>query len=590
MIKNSESKSHTVAIIAAIIATLVFLFLFLFLGISHRKGIYEDSKKMAKEISRQAAFETETYFNSALMVARSIESRALIVRKLGGTREQIKEILKRGLLSNPNFLSVWNLWEPNAFDGKDYLYKHDPLNNKDGLLGIGYFRYNDSVYTEIMTAADYLGPHYLAPKNSKNDVIVAPYKFVFSGYKQVFFGTTVSVPIIINNEFLGAIGVDIDLKNLQNNLNKVKLYKTGYLALIAHDGTIVSHFDTTIINKNIFELLSGEDTLSFNAIVKGFERTIETRSEFTGKKVFRFFYPINIGKGHNSWSIMVEIPINEATTRSKQLANIGVGVLIIGVSLLIYLIFNIIDRKRYEKEILLAKIKAEDSNRLKTAFLNNISHEIRTPLNGILGFTELLINSKSGDNQMKTYKDIIHSSSNQLLSVISSVIELSQIQSNQVEKILKEFDADNAINSVVNTFMPEIHEKGLKLIRKYPENVQDFSINSDEGKFKQIFTCLMSNAVKFTENGFIEVGFENQENEFLFYIKDTGVGIKPENSKDIFNYLNQRNSSYKRNYGGLGMGLSISKSYIDLLNGKIWFESTFGKGTTFYFTIPKILE
>jgi signal transduction histidine kinase len=585
--KKRDTRSLTVAVIVAIVTALVFLFLFLFLGINHRKDVYQDSKKMAKEISRKAAYDTERYFNVALETARSMEKRALLIREVKGSREQIIDILKDGLLSNENFLATWTLWEPNAFDNNDQFFTNDTNYSKTGTFGVGIFRNNGQISREIMTSDDYNNSYFKYPKEFKTEVIVNPYWFVFRGYKTLFFGTTVSVPVIHDSNFLGVVGVDIDLKNLQGFLNKLVIYESGYLSLIANNGLIVTHYDTLFVGKKIQSLLNQNDSLIIKAIIDGKELTLEQRSEFTNKNVLRFFYPIKVGAGSAPWSMMVEIPIEEATTRSKQLFYIAIGILIIGMSLILYLIFNIIDRKRYEKEILLAKAKSEESNRLKTAFLNNISHEIRTPLNGILGFTELLIESEPGDKLVKEYKEIIHNSSNQLLSIITNVIELAKIQTSQLEKNVREFEVDKMVSTILDNSLPEISGKGLQLVKNFPENKESLKINTDEDKLKQALKYLLSNAIKFTKSGFIEVGFSKEGNDYLFYVKDTGIGIKPEYYANIFNYFNQEDSSMNRNYGGLGMGLSISKSYIDLLGGRIWFESTMNQGTTFFFTIPK---
>jgi signal transduction histidine kinase len=588
VLSNKEKSSLTLAIIATIVTAVVFLFLYLFLGINHRKDVYEDSKQIAKEISRKAAAETEIYLNSALVIGQSMQKRAILVKELGGSREKIMEILKDGLFSNPNFLATWTLWEPNVFDGKDNLFKNDSLYNKQGTLGLAFFRNNNSVYTETMTEADYTSIYYLPVKEIKTDIIVNPYKFRYSGYNKLYFGTTVSVPIIFKEQFLGVIGVDIDFKNLQDKLNEVVLYKTGYLSLIANNGVIITHADTTFITKNIFKLLNANDSLVSNAVQSGCELTTESKSEFTGKKVFRFFYPIKVGSGSDPWSMMVEIPIEEATVRSKELFYIAIGTLVVGLSLLLYLIINIADRKRYEKALMDAKAKAEESNRLKTAFLNNISHEIRTPLNGILGFTEMMVENGIDAEQSKAYKEIIHTSSNQLLSVISNVLELSKIQSCQLEKVINEFDVEKVLVNVIDSYTLEIKEKGLLLVKKFPKIKSNVNIKTDEAKFRQTLHYLLNNAIKFTKIGSVEVGYTEKENEYLFYVKDTGIGIKPENYKNIFKYFNQEDPTMTRNYGGLGVGLSISKSYIDLLGGTIWFESESGKGSTFYFTLPNM--
>jgi signal transduction histidine kinase len=427
-------------------------------------------------------------------------------------------------------------------------------------------------------------------KESMKEVLVEPFKFVYTGYKQVFFGTTISVPIIVDNKFLGAIGIDIDLKNIQLQLNKIRPYETGYLSLISNNGTIVTHVDSSLIHKNIFELLNSDDTLSRYSIVNGKEFTFETTSEFTQEKVLRMFYPIHIGEINKPWSMMIEIPLKKATARSGELLIVALITLVVGLSLLIYLIVNIVERKRYEKDILAAKIKAEESDRLKTAFLNNISHEIRTPLNGILGFVELLTDDSTDKQQAKTYKEIIQTSSNRLLSTISDVIELSKIQARQKEIKVKEFEVEKVMQKVAESFKNEIEKKNLKLIINYPKSKKKSLITTDENKFEQVLSYLLNNAVKFTSKGEIEIGFRKENHYYYFYVKDTGIGINPQNLSNIFNYFNQEEVTTTRKYEGLGIGLSISKSLVDMLAGTIHVESEIGKGSTFSFSLPLIFR
>jgi len=585
-----ENRSITIAFIVTIVTGVIFLFLFLFIGINHRRDVYNDSKKLAIEISRNAAFETQVYLSSAISNAKFFEQKVQLLRKLKAPRKEISDMLMSAIEENTNYLGTWSLWEPNAFDGNDYLYKEDSLYNVDGTVGVGCFRYSDSIYYEIMTTADYKGPHYVSVKESKREMLTEPYKFVYSGYKQVFFGTSVSVPIIVENKFLGAIGIDIDLENLQKELNKIRPYETGYLSLISNNGTIITHIDSSLVNQNIYNLLKPDDVLSYKTIVNGQELTFETMSEFIGEKVFRLFYPIHIGNGNKPWSMMIEIPLKKAATRSRELLIVAIVMLFVGLSLLIYLIINIAERKRYEKDLLAAKNRAEESDRLKTAFLNNISHEIRTPLNGILGFTELLVESDENDDEKDSYKDIIQRSSDQLLSSISNVMELSKIQARQLDVNIRDFEIEQALNNIVSTYSSISKEESIKFITNFPKNGKKYSIQTDENKFTQILSYLLNNAFKFTKEGYVELGYKVQRDDYLIYVKDTGIGVNPENAESIFNYFTQENVSSTRNYGGLGVGLSISKSFVDMLGGSIWLESEVGKGSTFYFNLPKMYE
>ncbi|MGE0077837.1 MAG: PAS domain S-box protein [Bacteroidales bacterium] len=351
------------AIAVTLLTAIVFTSFFVYLNVNQKQLAYKDSKLLAKEISRKAAIETEKYFASALMAAKSMEQSAKYVRSLHGNREDIKKILRETLLQNPNFLATWTLWEPNSFDEKDVWYKNKGYNTT-GSLGIGFFKQNDSIYTEIMTPKDYLGLYYKTSKESGKEQITEPYNFFYSGYKRLYYGTTVSVPITSNNKVLGVLGIDFDLDNLREKLNQVKLYKTGFLSLISNNGTIVTHVDSSLIDKNIFKLNIIIDSSCSKAITNGKESTLEVISGFTGKKVFRFFYPIQISSTIKPWSMMVEIPVKEASKRSSQLSDIAIGVLLLGLTMLTFLAFNIIDRKRYEKAILGALLEIEQKDKL----------------------------------------------------------------------------------------------------------------------------------------------------------------------------------------------------------------------------------
>jgi PAS domain S-box-containing protein len=351
MVNIKQYTSIRVAYLTAVLTAVFFVFLFFFLRVNFQEYIYEDSKEIAKEISHSAAVETEKYFHSALMTATSMAQRALIVKKLGGNRFQIREILKDELQNNGNLLGTWTLWEPNAFDGKDYSYRVDTLHNDQGFLGISYFRFNNQIRYEIMTENDFEGAYYLLSKESQKEQIVEPFHWRYRGYNRLFFGTSISVPLIENSKFLGTIGIDIDFDNLRKNLNTVRPYNSGFLLLITSKGTFASHIDSTFINKNFFDLIDKKEAAKYNLIQQGKEFTVETVSEFTGNRVFRFFYPIKVGGG-KPWNIMVEIPIKETTLRSEQLNIVASIILILGLGLILFLIFNIFDRRKYEKALI----------------------------------------------------------------------------------------------------------------------------------------------------------------------------------------------------------------------------------------------
>lgn len=587
--RMSKYKAHTnlkVAVYVTIVTAIVFLFLFVYIGINTRKYTYEDSKLLAKEVSRKAAGETEIYLTSALMVARSIEQKVQVIKQGNLGRNAVIEVMKSSLIRNPNFLATWTMWEPNAFDGKDKQYIGDTLYDINGTMAIAFFKYKDKMLYEKNDPNDFNENFYAIPKKSRSELLLDPFYYQYHGHPYIFYETSVVVPVIYDSIFYGVFGIDLSLDNLQNDLNSVKLYKTGYLSLISNSGIIVTHPDSSIAGKDIFSYLSKSDTLVFNTIKQGKELSIETKSEFTGLKVFRFFYPIKVGNGSTPWSMMVEIPIKEATTRSQQLTIVAYATLFIGISLLIYLLINISDRRRYEYSLIESKRKAEESNNLKTAFLNNISHEIRTPLNGIVGFAEMITYNNLTKEQIHSYNEIIRSSCNQLLSIISNVLELSKIQTGQIITNISKVSIDQTIDVISKTFALAAEEKGLEIKISNHLQSNDNIIFTDENKLHQVLSNLLGNAVKFTNSGSIEIGVKRINASIQFYVKDTGIGISSEKSNSLFQIFTQGDNTLNREYGGSGIGLSISKAFVEILGGRIWFESEVEKGTTFYFTLP----
>ena len=245
-------------------------------------------------------------------------------------------------------------------------------------------------------------------------------------------------------------------------------------------------------------------------------------------------------------------------------------------------------RIEIETELIEAKERAEKSDRLKSAFLANMSHEIRTPMNGILGFTELLQEPNLKRDDISDYIQIIHISGKRILNTINNIVDISKIESGLIQVNISETNINEKMDFIYNFFQPEVEFKGLQIFLKNSLTTKESIIKTDDEKIYGILTNLIKNAIKFTFEGSINFGYK-KKGEFLeFYVKDTGIGI-PENQKDlIFERFRQGSESLTRDYEGSGLGLSISKSYVEMLGGKIWVESQECNGSTFYFTIPYI--
>jgi PAS domain S-box-containing protein len=249
-------------------------------------------------------------------------------------------------------------------------------------------------------------------------------------------------------------------------------------------------------------------------------------------------------------------------------------------------ISDITERKQVMEELVFAKNRAEESDRLKSAFLANMSHEIRTPMNGILGFSELLKEPHLTDKEQQQYISIIEKSGKRMLNIINDIVSIAKIESGQMEVSLEETNVNQQIEFIYSFFKPESERKGLQLLVNNALPSKEAIIKTDREKLYAILTNLVGNALKFTHIGSIEIGVEKQGDFLEFFVKDTGEGIAEPKKEIIFERFRQGSDLTSRFTDGAGLGLSISKAYVEMLGGKIWMESELGKGSVFYFTLP----
>lgn len=246
-------------------------------------------------------------------------------------------------------------------------------------------------------------------------------------------------------------------------------------------------------------------------------------------------------------------------------------------------------RSQKEKELQVAKERAEESDRLKSSFLANMSHEIRTPMNAIIGFSELLQEDDLPSDTRKQFFSHIKNSGNSLLNLINDIIDFSKIESGELKISKTIFNLNQLFEELHQTFQKiKISKEKDHLQLSFSKGLNDEQsvIYTDPYRLKQIITNLVENSLKFTEKGSILVSYQLNDNELIFCVKDTGIGISKDKQDVIFNRFRQADDSHARKYGGTGLGLSISKKLANLLNGELWLESTIDVGSSFFISIP----
>ncbi len=250
------------------------------------------------------------------------------------------------------------------------------------------------------------------------------------------------------------------------------------------------------------------------------------------------------------------------------------------------IIHDISERKRTEEALIRAKKKAEESDRIKSAFLANMSHEIRTPMNGILGFARVLRYQKLSGKKQQDYIRIIEKSGERMLNVINNIIDISKIESGQMKVSCSLDNINRHLDELYSFFIPEAEKKGIEL--HYTKNLPDEKafVNTDSDKFHAILVNLIKNAINYTQKGRIDFGYNIKGEILEFYVKDTGVGIPEDRQQAIFERFIQADIEDTMTFQGAGLGLAISKAFIDMLGSEIRVESELGIGSSFYFTLP----
>lgn len=361
-----------------------------------------------------------------------------------------------------------------------------------------------------------------------------------------------------------------DLEEANNNLQSIFDHTTDAIIIHDADGNI---FKTNQIADDFFEISEQDSEPNFfhyiqpknqnNIIKKSWKKVLENTSSTIECPCLQV---------KSKKDIFIQISMSKTVLKERNM--------------IISLIRDFKQRMLYEKELLEAKHKAEESDRLKTAFLANISHEIRTPMNGIMGFTQLLGDHNFSEDEKKSFIEIIEKSGQRMLNTINDIIDISKIETGHIEMSFQEIDIEELVDFNYRFFKPEADKKGLSLKIIKPVTSQTITIVSDKEKLSAIVSNLIKNAIKYTDEGFVEIKYTLEKDKLLISVKDSGIGIPKDRLDAIFERFVQADIYDKDSREGSGLGLAIIKAYTELLKGEISVESVEGKGSTFQLILP----
>ena len=417
-------------------------------------------------------------------------------------------------------------------------------------------------------------------KNTKKPVFNIEHAIEYEGEKKII--TVSAAPLLNNtNDFLGMVSIVDDITSLKladEIIHKSKSELEEYFENdISADYVVSPEGEIINCNKTFIELFGFKDkSQAINSNITDLYSNTDDRKELISilkekGKVESFEVTFNSIDGKTINTI-----INSIGKFSES------GVLLSSRGYIV----DITKLKKVEEELILAKEKAEESNRLKSAFLANMSHEIRTPMNGILGFAELLKEPSLSGEKQQDYIKIIEKSGARMLNIINNIVNISKIESSIMDIHLSETNVNKQVEFVYQTSKLDAERKNLSLSFSNALPDKEAVIKTDREKLYAILTNLVNNAIKYTDKGSIVFGYNIKENYIEFYVKDTGIGIPIERQEAIFERFIQADIEDKMARQGAGLGLAISRAYVEMLGGKIWVESEPNIGSTFYFTIP----
>ena len=517
----------------------------------------------------------------------SLEGSRYYGLKESGSNENVVGFIRNLLPNSKRLLIITDLTTTGLIYRKEFLKQAQEF--KDFTILFPEVIDLDSIYRMVSSENDYDAIYYIGISQDKNGRLVDPMPFV----KQICLRA--KVPVFTNDPIYNGVGIvgglfqsgkqhgakSVDLLiNLLNSksIDTVKhVYTEGQRKFFDHE--MLDKYNISAKKLPLYAEIINQKTL-FDKEYLGVLFIVLVLLSF----VIVVLSVVNrrrknIQKRTNSQLREIESQKLELEEAHEQLSRV------------ILELENANDRLQDTNVRLMeAKKKAEESDTLKSAFLANVSHEIRTPLNSIVGFSSLLSEPDLNDETKKTYIDLVESNTESLLVLIDEIIDLSKIEAQQLTIKKLDFSIDSLMSELFQIFSQTQNNPNVELRMKKLSDDKELIVNSDRIRIRQIFINLLSNAAKFTNSGFIEFGYrEDDIHGIVLYVKDTGIGISKEYHKAVFHRFRKLNENSGKVFRGTGLGLAITQKLVELLGGKIWIESELGEGACFMFTIDNVV-
>ncbi len=608
-----------------------------------REQVFEKARVMGYNIRA----EFEAGLNSARTLAHVLAS-VRDVLNLKIDREQIDGILRNTVIKNDKFAGAYSCWEPDALDNEDEEYAGRGGTDQTGRF-VSYWR-KIGKKVELKVLTDYenqekyengirKGEYYLLPRERKKECAVDPH------LQPVKDGTNLIIslvaPIIADEEFYGIAGVDIDMdfmQSLTEQTNKRIWSGAGMTGIVSYNGIVAAvSGKPELVGKHIRHWIQN-DWQKYLELIREKKDFID----ISGNDI-EVLIPLEIGKTEMPWGVIINIPKKPVLVKARHLVRelkkrgekdmiwqVGGG---LAVALIAFAVIWLITRKIVEPILhsihfagLVAKgdlaatidtdrkdeigdlinalnsmtlqlrenfeemeeknAELERLDRLKDEFLANTSHELRTPLNGIIGIADSLINGSLGPlTEGHQYNlSLIVSSGHRLTSLINDILDFSKLRQHDLHLMLKPVDMRSNTDVVFMLSQTLGPGKNIQLVNRIPADIP--AVEADENRVQQILHNLVGNAIKFTKAGTVSVSARVREQYLAVTVSDTGIGIPKDKLDSIFEAFEQADGSTEREYGGTGLGLSVTRDLVKLHGGRIWAESDPGKGSDFTFTLP----